>query len=404
MIQLNFEENRSFRWQESKRQFRARFWEEIQIQIRGEVKKVMEDMLEMEFSMVLGAGRYERRASRKSKRNGFLLRCLETPLGRIEDLSVPRSRQNLDIRFSLFDRWQQVSENVVEAMLKTYLLGRSSSCAQKIIQAFGHSRFSRTYLQQLTHSFEDRLQEWFRRPILKHWPYLFIDGMVVDVKEASLQQWCVLWALGMDENHQTEVLGFLVLKSESQEGCERLLRDLVNRGLEAPQLIISDDSKAIEKAAAMVFPHTPQQGCIFHKVKACGRYLLKTRNRHAFLREAADIYLKASGRKSLVQRLKNFKRKWHSKEPRAVRSLLEGFERTMSFLRFPRDHWRWIYTNNSMESLIDKVRDWTSRFGYFQGTANLRLALFTYLCYRNRELVPSEIPMISSQKDTILVA
>jgi len=403
MIPLNFEENRTFRWQESKRQFRARFWEEIQLQIRGQVKQIIEALIQVEFNGLIGAELYERAPARKSKRNGTYVRALETPVGRIEEIEIPRARF-LDVRFSLFDRWQQVSENVVEAMLKAYLLGRSSACAQKIIQAFGHSRFSRGYLQRLSHSFEDRLQAWLNRSIVKSWPYLFIDGMVVDVKEAYLQQYCVLWALGMDENHQTEILGFLVLRSESQEGCERLLRDLKSRGLQVPQLIISDDSKAIEKAAAMVFPHTPQQGCVFHKVKACGRHLLSTKNRKPFLRDAAAVYLKASGRISLIQRLKHFRMKWHSKEPRAVRSFLKGFERTITFLKFPKAHWRWIYTNNSMESLIDKVRDWTSRFGYFQGVSNLQLALFTYLCYRNHELVPSEIPIPSSQKDTILVA
>jgi transposase-like protein len=196
--------------------------------------------------------------------------------------------------------------------------------------------------------------------------------------------------------------GFLVLPSESQEGCERLLRDLLTRGLSIPELIIRDDSRAIQNAAAMVFPHTPQQGCIFHKVKACAKYL-KTHHRHRFLREAADVYCKASGRLSLLHELKQFKRKWHPREPRAVRCFLEGFERTMTFLRFPKEHWQWLYTNNSMESMIDKVRDWTSRFGYFQGIANLQLALFTYSCYKNQELVPSEIP-ITYQKDTILIA
>jgi len=404
MIQLNFEENRTFRWHESKRQFRARFWEEIQVQIRDEVKKIIEDMLEMEFSMILGAGRYERKASRKSKRNGFSFRNLETPVGRIEDLSVPRSRQNLDIRFSLFDRWQQVSESIVEAMLQTYLLGRSSSCAQEIIQAFGHSRFSRGYLQRLTHQFEDRLQEWLHRPIAKSWPYLFIDGMMVDVKEAYLEKWCVLWALGMDENHDTEVLGFVVLKTESQEGCERLLRDLHQRGLMPPKLIVSDDSKAIENGSAMVFPHTPQQGCVFHKVKAAGRYIEHSKNRKAFSREAADVYLTANGSRSLVVNLQTFKNRWRHKEPRAVRCFVMGFERTMTYLRFPKDHWRWIYTNNAMESLINKIRDWTLRFGYFQGRGNLYVALFTYLCHRNHELVPSEKVTPDFQKDTILVA
>ena len=161
MIQLNFEENRTFRWQESKRQFRARFWEEIQLQIRGQVKHMIQDLLQGEFNELIGAGPYERNDLRQGKRNGSYTRALETPLGRIEDIQIPRAR-SLDIRFSLFDRWQQVSEEVVEAMLQTYLLGRSSSCAQEIIQAFGHSRFSRGYLQRLTHQFEDRLQEWLK--------------------------------------------------------------------------------------------------------------------------------------------------------------------------------------------------------------------------------------------------
>ena len=153
----------------------------------------------------------------------------------------------------------------------------------------------------------------------------------------------------------------------------------------------------------MIFPHTPQQGCIFHKVKAAGRYLKNTKNRKTFSREAADVYLNAAGPQSLVNNLNAFKTKWRHKEPEAVRSFAQGFDRTMTYLRFPKDHWRWIYTNNSMESLIDKIRDWTLRFGYFQGRGNLYVALFTYLCYRNHELVPSEIP-IPSQKDTLLVA
>ena len=403
MIQLNFEGNLNFRWQESKRQFRARFWEEIQLEIKGQVKHMIQDLVQGEFNDLIGARPYERTGLRQSKRNGFYTRALETPLGRIEEIQIPRARE-LDIRFSLFDRWQQVSEEVVEAMLQTYLLGRSSSCAQEIIQAFGHSRFSRGYLQRLTHSFEDRLRDWLNRPITRPWPYLFIDGMMVNVKEAYLEKWCVLWALGMDEHHDTEVLGFVVLKTESQEGCERLLRDLARRGLKIPKLIISDDSKAIENASAMVFPHTPQQGCIFHKVKAAGRYLEHSKNRKTFLREAADVYLQATGPRSLVNNLETFKNRWRYKEPRAVRCFTAGFGRTMTYLRFPKDHWRSLYTNNAMESLIDKIRDWTLRFGYFQGRGNLYVALFTYLCHRNHELVPSERQELDSQKDTLLVA
>ena len=405
MDQLHFEEHLTKRWQESKREFRARFWEDIQFEIKGQVKQMIEALIQAEFQGQIGASSYQRLEGRKSKRNGSYLRSLETPLGSIEALKIPRAR-SLDIRFNLFDRWQQVDTVVLESMLQAYLLGRSGSCAQKIIQSFGHRRFSQSFLQRLTHQFEDNLQSWLNRPITTHWPYVFLDGMIVDVKEAWLQQWCVLWALGMDENRNMEVLGFVVLKTESQEGCERLLRDIKTRGLKPPRLIISDDSKAIQNAAAMVFPHSPQQGCIFHKVKAAGRHLKNTKNRKPFLRQARDIYSEARTKRAAIQRLRNFKKRWQKKESQAVRSLQAGFDRTLAYFDFPKGHWSWIRTNNPSERFIEEVRRWTRRYGYFQGRGNLYTALFTFLCHNNPKLVSNLNPVHNTldSKDTLLVA
>jgi putative transposase len=405
MNQLHFEKHLTSRWQESKHQFRAQFWDEIQQQIRGQVKEMIESLVQTEFNSTLGAEPYQRVSTRKSKRCGSYCRSLETPLGRIEDIKIPRAR-DLDIRFSLFDRWQQVEDSALESMLQAYLLGRSSSCAQNIIQAFGNSRFSRGFLQRLTHRFEDNLQAWLNRPMTTVWPYLFIDGMIVDVKETYLSQWCVLWALGMDEKRNIEVLGFILLKTESQEGAERLLRDLKSRGLKTPQLIISDDSRAIQNAAAMVFPHTPQQGCTFHKLKAAGKHLKNTKNRKSFLRQARDIYAKAKTKRAAMQRLRNFKNRWRKKESKAVKSLQAGFDRTLAYFDFTKEHWSWIRTNNPSERFIREVRRWTIRFGYFQGRGNLYTALFTFLCHNNPKLVPnlnqSQSPDL--KKDTILIA
>jgi transposase-like protein len=402
MESLNFEEHLTRRWQESKREFRSRFWDEIQCQIRGQVKQMLEQLIQTEFNGLIGAARYERCLTRQSKRNGFYLRQLETPLGRIGDIRIPRARA-LDIRFSLFDRWQQVEDSVLESMLQAYLLGRSSSCAQKIIQAFNHSRFSRSFLQRLTHRFEDNLQAWLNRPITTAWPYLFIDGMVVDVKETWLQEWVVLWALGMDEDRNYEVLGFVVLKTESQEGAERLLRDLKGRGLVPPKLVISDDSKAIENATAMVFPHTVQQGCVFHKLKAAGRHLKNARNRKAFLQESRDIYAKAKNKRTAITRLRNLKKHWQKRESDAVKSLQTGFDRTLAYFDFPQKHWSWIRTNNLSERFIREARRWIARFGYFQGRGNLYTTLFTFLCHQNPKLVPNLHQQLIS-KDTILIA
>ncbi len=66
----------------------------------------------MEFTAMLDAKRYPRTPSRKSKRNGFPRRSLETPVGRIQDLHVPGSRQNLDIRFGKCRYTQKKNNNI----------------------------------------------------------------------------------------------------------------------------------------------------------------------------------------------------------------------------------------------------------------------------------------------------
>lgn len=400
MKQLYFDGSIITHWKDCKRQLRECFWNDLHAQVLGEARKMIQGLIQSEFDEQIGAHLYERSDTRAGKRNGHYFRSLETRYGRMEGLKIPRARA-LDIRFSIFDKWQQVEEKVLEAMLSAYLLGRSASSAQEIIESFGHSRFSRGFLQRLTGTFEENLKIWHERPITKLWPYLFLDGMSVRIREAGYyQSWCVLWALGMDEKRNREILGFVVLKTESQEGAERLLNDLKARGLKAPQLIISDDSKALENGAAMVFPHTPQQGCTFHKVKATGKYIQNRKHKKLFLRQAADVYLKATGSKSLLNRFQAFKRYWRFKEPEALGSFVSGFDRTVTYLKFPKEHWTWIRTTNPLERFIEEMRRWTNRFGYFQGRGNLQIALFTYLCHKNPELVSGP----SIQKDTIYVA
>ncbi len=118
MQNLNFDQHLTYRWQESKRQFRDHFWNEIHQQILGQVKQMIQDLIGTEFNGLIGARPYERTPHRRTKRNGFYLRSFETRYGRVQDIKVPRAR-SLDIRFSLFDRWQQVEDRVPEKHSKT---------------------------------------------------------------------------------------------------------------------------------------------------------------------------------------------------------------------------------------------------------------------------------------------
>lgn len=75
-------------WEERK----AFFEEELGEQVRGEVKRLLEEALEAERTDWLGVGRYVRdEAGRRDYRNGYCRRDLGTRLGLLCGLRVPRS-------------------------------------------------------------------------------------------------------------------------------------------------------------------------------------------------------------------------------------------------------------------------------------------------------------------------
>ncbi|HEC83158.1 MAG TPA: hypothetical protein ENI46_01570, partial [Firmicutes bacterium] len=98
-------------------------------------------------------------------------------------------------------------------------------CAQEIVEAFGHSRFSRTFFTRLVRQFEERLEEFHRRA-LSNWPYVFIDGMAVRVWDSYLKHKVVIFAVGMDDDGRREVLGWVVADVYKRQSIKPEDKDL----------------------------------------------------------------------------------------------------------------------------------------------------------------------------------
>ncbi|MFP5264082.1 MAG: transposase [Blastocatellia bacterium] len=67
--------------------------QDVETRIREGVKAVTEQILEEEMTSHIGAARREHSPLRRDERNGHYERDLITPVGRVEQLRVPRARQ-----------------------------------------------------------------------------------------------------------------------------------------------------------------------------------------------------------------------------------------------------------------------------------------------------------------------
>jgi len=98
--------------------------------LRDLVEWLYQEMMEMEFTDQLGAGHYERTATRQGYRNGYRERQLNTRVGTLT-LRVPRDREG---KFStrLFERCQRLEKALILALQEAYVAGVSTRKVSRI--------------------------------------------------------------------------------------------------------------------------------------------------------------------------------------------------------------------------------------------------------------------------------
>jgi len=389
-MELNFKADGITEWREYTKIMKSMFWEEFETRRREDAQKMIQEQINEEFEMQIGASWNEKgSATRRDDRNGCRYRSFEVINGFIPSFTIPRAR-NIQITFSAFSLWERVQPKVLDAMLKTYLYSRGSGAAQEIVEAFGQSRFSKSFLQRLVRRFEVSLKGYHARMIDKFWPYVFIDGMAIKFYDGlELKERVVLIAMGMDSRGNKEILGWVTVRSEHETAVRSLILYLKEKGLKAPNLFITDDAKGIIAALELEYPHVKRQLCTFHKINNIDKHLEDKENRAAIMRQAGDIYQLSSSRREAIERFGVFIKDWKRLEPEAVRLFKQGFERTLTYFDFPREDWKSIYTSNPIEQMIGKLRDWLRRFNYFRGQTNLDLALYSYVHCKSGEELPS---------------
>jgi transposase-like protein len=135
---------------------------------------------------------------------------------------------------------------------------------------------------------------------------------------------------------------------------ERLLDDLVARGLRAPVLAIIDGNAGLRRAVALVWPRAAVQRCCVHKL----RNLERKAPRHALAEIRDDFHRIVYAANADAARTADaaFERTWAKRCPGVVTSLREGGDELLTFFRFPKAQWKTLRTTNAIERLHEEFR------------------------------------------------
>ena len=142
---------------------------------------------------------------------------------------------------------------------------------------------------------------------------------------------------------------------ESTQSWSDVLRDLRDRGMSCPRLVVGDGHLGIWGALRNVYPDASEQRCWNHKTVNVLDKLPKRQHDQAKLMLRNIPYVDS---RAEAERLRDVFSRWcrdHSYEA-ASETLERDWDRMVTFYEFPAEHWRHLRTTNPVESPFAALR------------------------------------------------
>jgi putative transposase len=325
----------------------------VRERLRYAVRTALISVLEEEVTAFIGARPYERCEERCDQRNGHYTRDLETTVGQIADLPVPRTRGGHQTQ--LFDRYHRRRDELDSAIAEMFVKGVSTQKVGEVMETLTGSQPSASTVSRVFHTLEGEYEQWKQRQLAEHYVYAFADGTYFTViYNGEGCKMPILAVVGIAATGEREVLAFRVGDRENQQAWEDLLDDLKTRGVQKIDLWISDGGRAMLNAITAKFADSQRQRCVIHKMENVLSYIPNKQRDQVEPELKALFYQK--NRQEANQAVAAFIEKYQRIYPTAIECLQRDLEACLTFYAFPKEHWKTIRTNNVMERLFGEVK------------------------------------------------
>jgi transposase-like protein len=336
--------------------------------LRAMVQEFVQALMGAEADALCGAGYGERSPERVNIRNGYRERDWDTRIGTIE-LAIPKLRQGSYFPDWLLQPRRRAEQAFVSVIADAYLAGVSTRRVEKLVQQLGVERMSRSQVSRLAKSLDQIVEDFRTRPLDgAPYPYLVLDALEVKCREGGRTvNVCVVHAVAVNRDGFRESLGLDVVTSEDGAGWLAFLRSLLARGLSGVKLVTSDAHPGLVDAIAATLPGAAWQRCRTHfmhnlltRVPKSAQSFVATMVRSIFAQPDAESVHEQHGR--IVAQLEG-------RFPEAATLLDEASPEILAFTDCPKEHWRQLWSNNSLERLNKEIRPRTDVVGIFPDRA-----------------------------------
>ena len=323
--------------------------------IRYGAELLLQALIEAEATAKIGAGRYERSETRSNERNGYRERTLTTKAGDL-NLKIPKLRQGSFFP-SMLEPRRRIDQALYAVVMEAYVLGVSTRSVDELVEALGiESGISRSEVSRICAGLDEQVAAFFSRR-LDHarFPYVILDATYLHVREDhKVVSKAVVIATGINASGGREVLGMAVGDSEEEAFWGPFLSGLRSRGLSGVQLVISDQHAGLVAAIRRHLQGAAHQRCRVHAARNLLTHVPKASQE--MVAAAFRTIFAQAGPEEVSAQWDVVRDSLASKFDKAAKLMDGAKEEVLAFSAFPKEHWRQIWSTNSLERLNKELK------------------------------------------------
>ena len=246
--------------------------------LKSITKEVLESALEEEMSEHVG---YDKHAAEGrnggNSRNGVRTKTVMTDNAGKVEIAVPRDRAGT-FEPVIVKRHQRRLNDVDAVVLSLYARGLTTGeISAHFAEVYG-ADVSKDTVSRITDKVIEDMLAWSSRPLQAVYAAIFIDAIMVKVRDGQVGNQPFYAAIGVDLNGRRDVLGLWAGAGGGGESAKfwmNVLTDIKNRGVADVFFVVCDGLKGLPDSVAAVFPDAIVQTCIIHLIRGTFRYASK---------------------------------------------------------------------------------------------------------------------------------
>jgi putative transposase len=329
-------------------------------------KRVLEAALEAEMVEHLG---YEAHASEgrngANSRNGKRVKTVLTGVGPVE-IDVPRDRDG-SFEPVIVKKRQRRLGSIDQIVLSLTARGLTTGeVSAHFAEVYGAS-VGKDQVSRITDAVVAEMTEWQNRPLDRVYPVVFIDAIVVKIRDGKVANRPVYVAIGVTAGGERDILGLWpgdeTAGGEGAKFWQQVLTEIKNRGVEDVLILVCDGLKGLPASVNAVWPHTTVQTCVVHLLRNSFRYVPR-QHWDKLSKDLKPVYTAAT-EAAAAARFEEFDEAWGHRYPAVVKLWRSAWAEFVPFLAFDVEIRSIICTTNAIESLNSRYRRAVNARGHF---------------------------------------